>query len=37
MVDQRLKEVDLLQVMVSGEARIRTQDCLGPKPRLFLL
>ena len=37
MVGLRLKEVDLPKVMVIGEAGIQAQDCLDPKPRLFLL
>lgn len=37
MVSQRLREVDLLKVKVSGEAGTQTQGCLGPKPMPFLL
>lgn len=36
-VGLRLREVDLLQVMVRGEAGIQIRDRLGPKPMLFLL
>lgn len=37
LVGLRLKEVDLPRMIVSGEAGIQTQDCLGPKPMPFIL
>lgn len=37
MVGHRIKEIELHKVMVSNEAGIHTQVCLGPQPMLLLL